>query len=152
GGEVNFHIDAGLTLADPGTGAGGNDGKIRISDFQSTQLLNILQPQLAYSGDARLPLDTDALSFLPDTFPPLEVVLHLENDRNKIVGSTPILEDYEKKFGQNGFEMTITAYTSPTKKYDIPLKFLQSDLDDNETLDDLANDFNRKILAYVKSK
>src|SRR5262249_38486647 len=37
GGEVNFHIDAGLTLADPGTGAGGNDGKIRISDFQSTQ-------------------------------------------------------------------------------------------------------------------
>ena len=68
-GVLSFEADASINLADvddPETSANeGTDGKLRLSDFSLGSFKSIIQPSFTYAGSANLPIDGNALVFLP---------------------------------------------------------------------------------------
>ena len=72
-GTVNFNANASVGLADvddPTTSINEADGKIRLSDFSISQLQSAITPSFTYTGLANLPIDGNALVFLPPEFKP----------------------------------------------------------------------------------
>ena len=72
-GVLNFTANASINLLDiddPDTTAinEATDGKLRLSDFSIAGFKTIIQPSFTYSGSANLPIDGNALVFLPAAF------------------------------------------------------------------------------------